>query len=884
MRAAGAAAIGIAAATLLFSQSAPPAERADVQLLAGYSSTLIFTPDKPAGEIAFPVDAVEGIDISVLAGSKTIEVTLLEPGGATRIPDFVSAPEDRPGRSHEFSIAKPAVGTWRLQARETGPFGGPRAVILQVEFDSDLSAALVGLSEDPPAGRPASLALIVADRRGGLAPGSGISIQAWARMSGQPPLALAFHDDGLDNDSQANDGAWAASFTAPAPGVYDVVAQIAGTRDGAAFARTVAGQLRAVKPCGTLGRSFSSRGVDTDGDRLEDALELTFDVTASEAGRFDVDARLASAGGVTISVVDGADLPPGLGRVPIRVPASRLAPLGPGGPYRLARASLFCVQPDTSASYMSDRQADLGNTVAFNAGAAPRTDAIAPSGDNTDRGVDSDGNARFDVLEARIGLLLTSGGAYQWEGRLFDSQDKEIDAVTGSGDLAAGQAAALLRFSGRKIGANGLDGPYQVRFFHLRGPADSLSLDPASVTQSYRASQFEGGPTPPPAAAAAIEVSPSRLDFGSTAVGQTNTLSLAIRNAGNATLSVSRVSSDNAAFTVVSPGVPFALTAGASLSVTLRFAPTTTGLQQATLTIASNDPNRPGATVALTGAGAGDAADVRIEATPASLDFGAVQAGQTRDLPLTVRALGNAPLNIASLAVDNPRFTVVSPATPFTVGFGGSANVLVRFAPTAAGAQSGTLTIRSNAANQPSLTVALAGTGAAVTGTQEIELKVDDGTFERNVGYAAGAADVLFVNRLPALSYPVTLKRVRIYLPDIDDGVQLRSSVGVVAGLVASDTAELTSTSVRLVKTVLVTKLGAWLEVDVPEQTVPAGTELVVGYSASQATGQTPAALDTSGASQSRSFGSANSGRVEPISRFSGGLDGNLAIRAVVTQ
>jgi hypothetical protein len=184
---------------------------------------------------------------------------------------------------------------------------------------------------------------------------------------------------------------------------------------------------------------------------------------------------------------------------------------------------------------------------------------------------------------------------------------------------------------------------------------------------------------------------------------------------------------------------------------------------------------------------------------------------------------------------------------------------------------------------------ALAGGGfrdpggcAASTGAQDRELQVDDGTFERNVGYAAGAADVLFDNRLPALSYPATLKRVRIYLPDTDNGVGLRSTVGVVAGLVSPD-AELTATSVRSVKTVLVTELGAWLEVDVPEQAVPAGTEIVVGYSASQEPGQKPAALDTTSRSQARSFGSANSGGMELISRFTGS-DGNLGIRAVVTS
>jgi len=326
--------------------------------------------------------------------------------------------------------------------------------------------------------------------------------------------------------------------------------------------------------------------------------------------------------------------------------------------------------------------------------------------------------------------------------------------------------------------------------------------------------------------------------------------------------------------------------AGAERELTVAFAPSQAGAQTATLRIGSNDRANAEVTVALRGAGTipapppppPPAAEARIEITPATLDFASVPVGTTRDLPLTVRSTGNAPLTVSALDT-NPPFSVVSPARPFTVSPGASATVQVRFAPDRASLFAAMLTVRGNTTAQPSLTVPMMGTGTAATGAQDIELKVDDGTFERSVGYAS-AADVLFVNRLPALSYPVKLKRVRIYLPAADDGLRPGSTVGVVVGLIASD-AELTPTSVRPAKEVLVLKLEQWLEVDVPEQTVAAGTDIVVGFSTSQAAGQTPAALDSNSRSQSRSFGSANSGRMEPISQFTG-VDGNLAIRAVV--
>ncbi|MDP2998682.1 MAG: choice-of-anchor D domain-containing protein [Bryobacterales bacterium] len=435
----------------------------------------------------------------------------------------------------------------------------------------------------------------------------------------------------------------------------------------------------------------------------------------------------------------------------------------------------------------------------------------------------------------------------------------------------AGQQNIAVRFAPQAVGAQ-------------TGALAIATNDPARPTVSVPAT---GAGMPVSQAAPQIAVSPQALDFGSVGVAQSAERTLQVRNTGGATLTLSGIASSNGRFTLVSPAPPLTIPTGTQQNVTIRFAPTSAGGQNGTLTVSSNDPDRPSVTVAVSGEGSASppppAGDVRIEIAPATLDFASLPVGQTRDLSLTVRALGNAALTVSSLAVDNPRFTVASPAaTQFTIAPGATGGITVRFAPSAAGAQTATLTIRSNAANQPSLAVPLTGTGAAATGAQDLELKVDDGTFERNVGYASGAADVLFVNRLPALSYPVKLKRVRIYLPDIDDGVQLRSMVGVVVGLIASD-AQLTATSVRPAKEVLVQKLGQWLDVDVAEQSVPAGTDIVVGFTVTQEARQRPAALDTSGASQSRSFGSANSGRMEPISRFTG-VDGNLAIRAVVTR
>ncbi|MGE0127072.1 MAG: choice-of-anchor D domain-containing protein [Blastocatellales bacterium] len=101
---------------------------------------------------------------------------------------------------------------------------------------------------------------------------------------------------------------------------------------------------------------------------------------------------------------------------------------------------------------------------------------------------------------------------------------------------------------------------------------------------------------------------------------------------------------------------------------------------------------------------------------PATRHFGYVMIGQSLETNLTVSNTGNAPLTVNSITSDNPRFSVTSPATPFTVPVGATTSVTVRFTPSSESAQTGTLSFVSNDPNRPSINVTLEGIGAARLG------------------------------------------------------------------------------------------------------------------------------------------------------------------------
>jgi uncharacterized protein (TIGR03437 family) len=104
-------------------------------------------------------------------------------------------------------------------------------------------------------------------------------------------------------------------------------------------------------------------------------------------------------------------------------------------------------------------------------------------------------------------------------------------------------------------------------------------------------------------------------------------------------------------------------------------------------------------------------AQQQISVSPTALDFGDVALSASAERTLTVFNTGGQPLQVTGISISNARFTLISPGTSFTIAANSQQNVVLRFTPTANGAQTGTLTIASNDPNRPTLTVALSGFG-----------------------------------------------------------------------------------------------------------------------------------------------------------------------------
>jgi hypothetical protein len=207
----------------------------------------------------------------------------------------------------------------------------------------------------------------------------------------------------------------------------------------------------------------------------------------------------------------------------------------------------------------------------------------------------------------------------------------------------------------------------------------------------------------------------------------------------------------------------------------------------------------------------------------------------------------------------------------------------VQFAPTAAGAQGGTLTLATNDPAHASVTVALSGTGVAAPTTM-VTLSVDGGTFTNAVGFP-GSPIAVFVNRLTPPSYPATLTAVEIYFGNRATGYPVNAGITLVAATNPSGSASFSSASAGVVNayTAGIAAVGAFNTYTLPTPITITSGDFVVGFSVSDPAGIYPADEDQSTPSQGRSYVSSDGNIFTVVDSYGPSLAGNLGIRAVVT-
>jgi hypothetical protein len=204
-------------------------------------------------------------------------------------------------------------------------------------------------------------------------------------------------------------------------------------------------------------------------------------------------------------------------------------------------------------------------------------------------------------------------------------------------------------------------------------------------------------------ASGVVTLSPNPLSFGQVEVGTSLQLSVTAANASSTSIPITSLTVTGPFAIATNSCGTTDLAAGADCQIQVSFSPTAAGAAAGTLTIVDG-----AGTQSIQLAGTGEAAPTDT-LSPTSLSFAATQVGQaSNSQTVTLTNSGGEPLTAISVSVSNG-FEVSNGCTT-QLAANASCSLQVEFTPSAAGGQSGALTVSDILRTQ---TVALSGAGLA---------------------------------------------------------------------------------------------------------------------------------------------------------------------------
>ena len=266
-----------------------------------------------------------------------------------------------------------------------------------------------------------------------------------------------------------------------------------------------------------------------------------------------------------------------------------------------------------------------------------------------------------------------------------------------------------------------------------------------------------------------INVTPSPLEFGPSAVPLVHILPVHVSNAGHADLDVSlKIEGADASLFEIAE-TELTLKPGEDHPIDLSFTPATFLDYSATLVLTSNDETDPEVTVPLTGTGI-SAPMPDIDLSTLAVDFGPAAELATRVVTITNR--GSAPLHLGTVAQSgSSAFALLTDPSGNTIAPGDDVPIVLSYTPPNADGDSGTLTIPSDDPDEDPVEVVLLGNGGADFEYPVAEIncpsQVDPPAFVQLDGYASND---------PADHTPLTYSWSLVGVPEDDAGDAISSA------------------------------------------------------------------------------------------------------------
>ncbi|MGC1961774.1 MAG: choice-of-anchor D domain-containing protein, partial [Candidatus Sulfotelmatobacter sp.] len=179
-------------------------------------------------------------------------------------------------------------------------------------------------------------------------------------------------------------------------------------------------------------------------------------------------------------------------------------------------------------------------------------------------------------------------------------------------------------------------------------------------------------------------------------------------NTGVTNLTITQAAVTGTGFSTTGLSLPLTLIPGQGVSFNVVFAPQSAGSASGTLALTNNGSSST-LNVALSGTAV---AAGSLSATPTSLSFGSRQVGTSQTQTETLKNIGGDSLTISQATVSGAGFSYSGLSLPLTLAANQSTTFGVVFAPTAAGASGGSVSLTISGSST-TLDIALSGAGVA---------------------------------------------------------------------------------------------------------------------------------------------------------------------------
>lgn len=215
-----------------------------------------------------------------------------------------------------------------------------------------------------------------------------------------------------------------------------------------------------------------------------------------------------------------------------------------------------------------------------------------------------------------------------------------------------------------------------------------------------------------------VEVVPSRLSLGATAVGAEARAPLLVQNVGNAPLTVRQIRLEHGAPAIRLenlPSLPTVVAPGAQLVANVVVTPNAPGPITGSIAVDSDDRNEGSLSIPVEGLGALPNVCV-LDPGRRSVTFGLVARGRTARLPVVVANVGGQPCSLSSIhlaGAPGPLGLDAASAANRVLQPGESHAIELTYAPTAYGNHSATLELDTGDPNSPHLSIPISGASAA---------------------------------------------------------------------------------------------------------------------------------------------------------------------------